>query len=307
MNRKTESLATLKPAAARSGSPPVRAYLGAIAATVFWASNAVAVKFIVRELPYTTAAGLRISLAALTLALIYRARGGRFRLRAGEARQFLALGFWGLALSFLFFTVGVYYTSVSHAVLVGALVPVAVLLLARIEGQERITTGKLAGLLISLLGVFLLALDKAPGSGPSWKGDLIVGGAVLSFAYFTVKSKSVAVAYDTLYFNTCCFLAAGICFLPWLAWALPRLPWRQITWVGWSSLVYSATVGSAGAYLAFYYSLRWMKASEAAVFQYLQPVLATVLGVWLFQESLSPRFEAAAALILTGVFLAERQ
>ncbi|HLA40701.1 MAG TPA: DMT family transporter [Candidatus Glassbacteria bacterium] len=307
MNRKSESVETPEPMAAQAGRAPLLAYLGLIAATVFWASNAVAVKLIVRELPYATAAGLRIGLAALTLAVLYVARGGRFHLRPVEVWQFLTLGFWGLALSFLFFTIGVYYTSVSHAVLVGALVPVAVLLLARMDGQERISYGKLGGMLVSLLGVFLLALDKASGPGPSWQGDLIVGAAVCSFAFFTVKSKRMAAAYDTLYFNTCCFLMAAICFLPWLGWTLPRLPWGHITWVGWSSLLYSATVGSAGAYLAYYYSLRRMKASEAAVFQYLQPVLAILLGVWFFQESLTPRFEVAAALILTGVFLAERQ
>ena len=307
MNRKSESEETLATAAAQPERPPLRAYLGMVAATVFWASNAVAVKLIVRELPYATAAGLRIGLAALTLAIIYGARGGRFRLRQGEARQFLMLSLWGLALSFLFFTAGLYYTSVSHAVLVGALVPVAVLLLARMDGQERISYGKLGGLLLSLLGVFLLALDRAPGSGPNWKGDLMVVAGVWSFAFFTVRSKRIAAAYDSLHFNTYCFLAAVVWFVPWLSITLPRLPWSEITWVGWSSLLYSTTVGSAGAYLAYYYSLRQMKASEVAVFHYLQPVLATLMGVWFFQESLTPRFEVAAALILAGVFLAERQ
>ncbi|MBI3895483.1 MAG: DMT family transporter [Acidobacteria bacterium] len=307
MRNKSELREALEAAAAPTEHPPLRAYVGILAATLFWSSNVAAVKLIVRELPYPTAAGLRMVLAALTLAVFYWARGGRFRFRPGEVRQFLTLGFWGLTLSFFFFTVGVYYTSVSHAVLVGALAPVAVLLLARIKGQERITSGKLIGLLIASLGVCLLALDKTSGPGPSWKGDLIVGAAVCSFAYFTVESKQMAAAYDPLGFNTYCFLAAGIWFVPWLSWALWRLPWGEITWIGWSSLLYSATVGSAGAYLAFYYSLRWLKASEVAVFHYMQPVLATILGVWLFQESLTPRFEAAAALILTGVFLAERQ
>ncbi|OFV94781.1 MAG: hypothetical protein A3F68_12665 [Acidobacteria bacterium RIFCSPLOWO2_12_FULL_54_10] len=289
-----------------SARPPVRAYLGMIAATLFWSSNAVVVKLLLREFPLAQAAGLRVCLAAVALAVLHLALGGRFHLRREEIWRFLSLGMWGLALSFLFFTLGLYYTSIAHAVFVGALVPLAVLLLARREGQERLTVGKLAGLVVALTGVLVLALDRGAGSGPNWKGDLLALCGVICFAHFTVQSKKISSQYDPVFFNMCCFAGGGLLFLPWIAATVRQVPWSEITLMGWTSLGYSAIFGSAGAYLTFYYSLRWMKASEAAVFHYLQPVLATAFGMLFFGDVLTGPFAAAAALILSGVIIAER-
>lgn len=294
--------------AASSGStrPPMRAYLGMIAATLFWSSNAVVVKFLLREFPLAQAAGLRLCLAAAALVVLHMVRGGRFRLRREEIWRFFSLGLWGIALSFLFFTLGLNYTSIAHAVFVGALVPLAVLLLARKEGQERLTAGKLAGLVVALAGVLVLALDRGAGSGPNWKGDLLALCGVVCFAYFTVQSKKISAQYDPVFFNTCCFVSGGLLFLPWIAATIGQVRWSEITWMGWTSLAYSSVIGSAGAYLTFYYSLRWMKASEAAVFHYLQPVLATAFGMLFIGDVLTGPFAAAAALILGGVIIAER-
>jgi len=43
-----------------------------------------------------------------------------------------------------------------------------------------------------------------------------------------------------------------------------------------------------------------------AAFGYLQPVVATLLGVLLLKESLSPQLLAGGSAVLLGVYLAER-
>lgn len=288
-------------------APLVRAYLSIVAATLFWSSNVVAVKFLLREVPAFPAALLRITMAAATLLAWHLASGKRLLIRRAAIRDVLPLGTGGIFLSFLFFTLALSNTSVAHAVFIGALVPTAVLLLARWEGQERVTALKLTGLLVSLVGVVLLALDKTNGGGSSWKGDLLAAAGLWCFAFYTVRSKRLAPLYDSLTLNTYAFAVAALCCLPVLFWEAPRIPWRQITWVGWSGLLYSATVGSAAAYLAYYFSLRILTASQVAAFHYVQPVLATLLGVLLLQESWGAKFGAGAALILAGVFLAERR
>jgi drug/metabolite transporter (DMT)-like permease len=70
--------------------------------------------------------------------------------------------------------------------------------------------------------------------------------------------------------------------------------------------MYSATIGSAGAYAAYYYSLRTLTASQAAALQYVQPVLSTCFGVFLLGETWGAGFAVGASLILIGIFLAER-
>jgi len=77
--------------------------------------------------------------------------------------------------------------------------------------------------------------------------------------------------------------------------------------VGWSSLLYSAIFGSAGAYLTYYYSLRSFPASQVAAFHYLQPALATAMGIVVFHDSFTARFGIGAALILVGLAVAKRR
>jgi len=283
------------------------AYLSLSLATVIWASNAIAVKFALREIPQMATAAMRITLAALTLVALYTARGGRLRLAGEEAKKFLRVGLWGLALSFFLFTLGLNHTSVSHAVFMGALTPLAILLFSWREGQERLSALRLGALFISLAGVVILAFDQQGGASPGWEGDLLLAAGVACFTFYTVRGKQLAASYPSLEFNAHCFLAAAIWLFPLLVFELARLPWGEIGWMSWSGLLLSGTIGSAGAYLAYFYSLRWIQASQAAVFHYLQPVLGTMLGVLFFQEILTARFLLGAALILTGVILAERQ
>lgn len=293
--------------AANARTAVVWAYLGAVAATLLWSSNVVAVKFTLREIPAFPTGLLRITLAAATLAAWRGLQRQPFSIRPGERWLLVQLGVAGIAWSFLFFTLALNYTSVAHAVFIGALVPMAVLLLARLEGQERVTPLKLVGMVVSFAGVLLLSLDQTGGLGASWIGDLLAIAGLWCFSFFTVRSKRVASLYDSVSLNTFTFLIAAMFCLPLLVWQAPGVRWSGITWGGWSSLLYSATLGSAGAYLAYYFSLRTLAASQVAAFQYVQPVLSTAFGVLFLQESWGTKFTVGAALILAGVFLAERR
>lgn len=307
MSERADSPSTVTASSPSAAKRIAWAYLGAFGATVLWSSNVVAVKFTLREIPAFPTGLLRITLAAVTLLLWHTLQRRPFAIRAGERLSFAQLGVAGIAWSFLLFTLALSYTSVAHAVFIGALTPMAVLLLARLGDQERVTSLKLMGMLTSLVGVLLLSLDQTGGLEASWKGDLLAIAGLWCFSFFTVRSKRLAPFHDSVSLTTYAFVIAALFCLPFLAWQAPGIAWNQISWVGWVSLLYSATVGSAGAYMAYYYSLRTLTASQVAAFQYVQPVLSTAFGVVFLAETWGTKFTVGAALILAGVFLAERR
>ena len=67
-----------------------------------------------------------------------------------------------------------------------------------------------------------------------------------------------------------------------------------------------AAVASVLAYMIFYYALTKIAATRVIVFTYMQPVLATTLGILLLGERVTPYLLGGGALVLTGVYLAER-
>jgi len=300
----TSETATAAPADRRE---LVGAYIALGISTLIWSGNAILVKYLLREIPEAAAAAMRITLAAATLAVVFTARGGRLRLDPSLWRRFLPVGLWGLGLSFTFFTVGLDRTSVSHAVFVGSLTPLAILLFSWREGQERLSPLRLGALLVSLTGVALLAMDQQGGASPGWEGDLLLLAGVGCLTYYTVRGKELSKTYPSLQFNTYGFVSAALWLSPLLVYELTRMPWGQVSAFAWSCLLLSGTVGSAGAYLAYYYALRRVQASQVAVFHYLHPPIGTALGVLFFREILTARFLLGAGLILVGVVLAERR
>ena len=287
-----------------SVNAPWKAYIGISMATVLWAMNTNAVKLTVREIPPVLTTSMRLTLAATTLSIAHFLKGGSFRLQRGERWDMGKLGLVGIAFSFFCLTTGLSYTSVSHAVFINSLVPLAVLIISRLHGLETITPPKLIGLLLSLAGVLFLVLDKTGGRNAGWIGDILVVGASLSFAWLTVEGKKVATNRSSLEFNTFAFISAALWMSPVLATGLVRMNWSGVTWVAWATLLFSATFGSAGAYMAYYSSLQLLPPSRTAAFHYLQPPLATFLSVLIFHDRITIRFGAGAALILAGLVIA---
>lgn len=278
--------------------------------TVFWASNIVAGKEAVSSFGAMGLAQLRLAGAALLFAVLFLAWRGWPELRLG-GRQWLVLvgvAFNGLTLNQICFINGLARTSVAHTGLIVALGPVMTLALACLLRLEPLTLSKLLGMLISFAGVAMLTLGgQEAGSTAHWQGDLIVLAGSASFAYYTIQVKEIANLYDTLTLNTVTFALGCLLMIPFAARAVSQIRWAKVTLGGWGGLVFMIVLGTVVAYLFYAFALTELAASRVAAFNYLQPVVAALLGVWLLGEKITTRVVAGGALILLGVYLAERE
>jgi len=59
------------------------------------------------------------------------------------------------------------------------------------------------------------------------------------------------------------------------------------------------------AYLLFAFALTELTPSRVAAFNYLQPLIAIGLGVWMLDEKITSGLVAGGALILMGLYLTE--
>lgn len=282
-----------------------------------WSANFIIAKVTLRELPPFALLFLRVLFSnGLLLALYFsslRLRSGQARqhqrrpLQAGDWRWFALLGFCGIALNQTGFTVGIHYTTVSHSSLIITLAPIFVLILATRMKLERFTPLKLVGMALSFAGVAVLSLEHGAGSNsPTFLGDLLTLGGSLGFALYTVYGKSVSERYDTLTFNTYTYLVGLVAVTPVAGWELFEVNWHAVTWRGWLGVAYMAGIASVVAYMIYYYALTKISATRVIAFSYLQPLLATVLGIAILGEAVSHHLVIGGAMVLTGVFLAER-
>jgi drug/metabolite transporter (DMT)-like permease len=278
--------------------------------TVFWASNIVAGKEAVSGFGAMGLAQLRLAGGALLFVTLFLAWRGRPELRL-SGRQWLALiavASNGMTLNQICFINGLARTSVAHTGLIVALGPVMVLAFSCLLRLEPLTLPKFTGMLISFGGVAILTLGGGEkGSAAHWQGDLIVLAGAVSFAYYTIQLKAIANQYDALSLNTMTFAIGSLLMIPFAARSVLKIRWANVTLAAWGSLAFMVVLGTVVAYLFYAFALTELSASRVAAFAYLQPVVAALLGAWLLGERITPRVVAGGALILLGVYLAERE
>jgi drug/metabolite transporter (DMT)-like permease len=199
------------------------------------------------------------------------------------------------------------FTTSDHSAVIIAIGPIFVLLFARVLQLEVFTAGKLLGMAISFVGVFLLETEHgSPANSPFLLGDLITFGGVLGFSAYAVLGKRIVAKYDAIAMNTFNLVASAILLMPLTIRQGAHLDWKSVSISGWLGMIYMALGSSIGAYTIFYWLLRYMSASRVAVLSYFQPVVVIVLSVIFLSEHPTRNLLAGTALVLVGVYLAER-
>lgn len=275
-----------------------------------WSGNYVFGKLALRHMDVMALVSFRIELAAIIMLAIYFSRE-RASLRRRDLGTFFWLGLFGVAINQGCFTMGLNYTSSSHAVILVALDPIIVLLFASAMKLERFTTAKLIGMIVSFTGVMLLETDRSAGQSSFHTGDLLTLGCVMGYSTYAVLGKRAATRvvgehYDAVAVNTYMTVVAGILYAPLAVRQGMTIDWKSVGWVGWSGMIYMAVFASVISYTMFNWILRHMDASRVASVNYLQVPIVIVLAVSVLGERPSGHLLSGAALVVGGVYLAER-
>jgi drug/metabolite transporter (DMT)-like permease len=285
-----------------SGRAPSRAVIAASIAiiVIVWAVNFIAAKIGTFYLPPLAMASFRVVIAGAVMVPTYFlcsrlpafAEAAEFRRRGFTARDlwvFFYLGFFGVSVNQICFTVGLYYTHVTHAAVIVGLGPIYILILAVLFGLERATGHKVVGMLIALVGIAVLASENGISvHSASLEGDVITMTGSMGFAAYVVLGKRMAGKYDPLTMTAFNHFAGALIVLPVAlreAAKLYRTGKWPIPWQAWMAILYMAVLASALAYVFYFWLLRYLEASQLSAFTYLLPVLATALGIlWLGEK-----------------------
>src|ERR1700738_1041690 len=161
---------------------------------VVWAINFIAAKIGLHSLPPPPLSSFRVALAGLSMVPAYFvcsrlpafADAKRARLRGFTGRDlwtFFYLGFFGVVVNQMCFTMGLRYTSVSHAAVIVGMGPIYTLVLAVLFGLEKATGHKVVGMTIAFVGVAVLASENGISAhSSSLLGDAITMAGSIGFA-----------------------------------------------------------------------------------------------------------------------------
>lgn len=198
------------------------------------------------------------------------------------------------------------YTSVATATLCYYTAPVFVIAVSPFVFGEKITRTKLICVIAALLGMILVSgvLNEGIASISEFSGILFGLGAAVLYASVIILNKKIGdiSAYDKTIVQ---LGVAGIVLVPYTLIA-ENIPNTEFTAVSIVMLIVIGVVHTGIAYTLYFGSIGRLKAQTAAIFSYIDPVVAVILSVLILNESIGIGGYAGAVLILGAAMLSER-
>jgi drug/metabolite transporter (DMT)-like permease len=250
-----------------------------------------------------------------------------------EWRTLLLCAFLGIPLQFLIQFSGLARTTVSHASLMVGTMPVLLAVAATLFAHERMDiTGWLA-LAVSTLGAALIALAAhgAPGapsipprgiggmdahtslvsgshiiaqlSTPTLTGDLLVVLSLVIALGWVLLNKRLLRTHSAITVSTWGVVTGTAMLLvsvP-LLYGLP--PVAHVSRHAWLALAASGILCTAATTLLWNWGLTQVPASQAGVLLNMEPLIGSILGIFLLHDSLGPSARLGGALILLAALV----
>ena len=284
--------------------------------TVIWGTNYALVKSAFGELDPQAFNALRLVLASLVMAATsFIARRGTlhdiFHTPAPVTRRdwvrLAWLGLVGHGLYQYLFIGGLARTSVANGALLVASSPIVITFLSTVTGHDRPGLLHWAGTLLSLVGIYIVVGHGAHVTAASLRGDLMLMGAVLCWALYTMGARPLMERHSPVGVTALSMLIGTAIYVPITAPALARVDWGSVSAWTWLKLVYSAIFSICVAYTIWYAAVRAIGSARTAVYSNLMPIVAMITAwVWL-HEPLEATKVLGAAAVLAGVAVARVQ
>lgn len=203
------------------------------------------------------------------------------------------------------FIIGVSLTSPGEASLVTTTMPMWVMLLAWLFLREPITLKKAGGIAAGAAGAIILIVGngaQADGANPAL-GDVIVLMAQLSYALYLTLYRNFIRKYSLVTLMKWMFLSATVVALPGSIHWLACTDWSAIAGLEWGGITYVVVCGTFLAYICIMIGQKNLRPTLVGMYNYVQPIVATIVGICLGMDRFTPMKGVAIALIFTGVWL----
>jgi len=271
----------------------------AVAASI-WGANGVIVNLI--PLSSYVIAFFRVFFATIAISIVILVSGRLDLFKANyPLRKLFILGAllclgWGLLFE------AMKLLPIAEAVLLNYMAPIFVAILATVFLKEKIVGKTIASLVLSFIGIVLIIFSNGGLSGLNIAGSIIGLSAGLAYAIFIILSKDALTSVSNytlvLYSN----LFAAVILAPSVVTISISLPWSL-----WLLLLALGVVNTAFAVSLYFKGLKKIKAHEAAILAYLEPVSAAFFGLIFLRQILTPMVIVGGGLVILGGYIITSQ
>ncbi len=231
-----------------------------------------------------------------------------------EKGDFIKIFFAGLlviAANQILVVQGMSYTSPVDAAVVCSTTPIFTLVLATLILKERLTSFRLGGVALGFAAVVVFSLwgeaDVAMNvTNPVLGNTLCILAQMCGATYLVIFGKLIS-KYSPFTMMKWMMLMSGIVIMPFTVGDIMHIDWASFPLEGVLELAYIVVLGSCLCYLMIPFAQRRLKPTVIAMYNYLQPVVATLVSVLIGMAVLDAVKVGSALLIFLAVWMVSRE
>lgn len=214
----------------------------------------------------------------------------------------------GVSINQWLFVVGLKSSSPVDASIIATAVPIFVLLLAALVLKEPITAKKSLGVFLGVSGGLLLVFSSTQttdGTNSLW-GDTLMLLNQLMYSVYLVLSKPLSQRYSSVTMMKWMFLFSTLALAPFCLPYVQYVPLFHRATFDVSqlyALLYLLFGATFVAFLLIPMALKHIRPTTVSMYNYVQPIVASVIAIAVGQDTFSMQKLLSAALVFAGVYL----
>lgn len=219
--------------------------------------------------------------------------------------RLLVSAFLGTSVNMLFFYKGLNTALPIVASAIGVATPLMVFVFSLILLKEKLNRTKILGLIIGLIGAFVLIMYKQDlkGEAGSVIGNFYVFLNAAFYGLYLVVVKKLLVKYSPVHVIKWMYTISIFIVLPFAYSELHIIDWVAMPQPIYLKLLFIIIFTTFINYLFNLFGLTQLKPTTVSVFVYLHPVFASMYALFVGSDSLSLIKVSTTLVIFLGVYL----
>ena len=274
--------------------------------------NVAVGKVIVKEIPIFLFSEIRfvIALCFLIPMLLHSPRKEKVELQKSQWGYLFLQSFFGVFLFSLLMLYGVRLTSATSAGIITSTVPAIIALLSFFFLREKLSIPQILSIALTVLGISIITFQEGPSNMEFQKffwGNLLVFGAVVSEALFTIFAKKLASILTPIQMAAGVNIIGFVLYLPFAIVEALSFHFSHLGLSNWLLIFYYSITASVLSFVLWYKGVSKVKASIAGLFTGFIPVSATLVGIIFLKESFGWNQTIGMICVLFAIFLGTRE
>ena len=283
----------------------LRGHLMLLGAAVLWGCNAPMIKDLQGlGVPALVVADMRAVGAAVAFWVMSLFVGGGERVSVSMLGRLCVAGILCIVLNQVLFTVGVNYTSPIDATVISTMLPIVTMIFAAIILKESITGMKVVGIAVGAAGALTLVFGGGGSSvGGGLVGDALCFTAQVSCALYMVIFSNTIHRYSVVTLMKWLFLFSAI-IVTMVTWpSVVAVDYASLPLKAWGEMLFIVFGGTFVSYIFFTDGQKLLRPTVASMYNYVQPIVATVLSVAMGVGTFGVGKVISMAMVFAGVYI----